>query len=201
MLSFRCVLFLIILSVLSVSPACSNILYDLPKENSAPDMPLIPIEFLDVKVPDKIPEEILSVDMPELPKMALSLIVENHIMLPPADGRISSPYGQRWGRPHQGIDIPLPTGTPIKAARDGVVAHSGTLSDYGKLVEIDHGDGLVTRYAHCSVLAVSAGETVSAGQVIAFAGSTGRSTASHLHFEVLINGVAHNPTKFLFGGF
>ncbi len=101
---------------------------------------------------------------------------------------------------HEGIDFIAETGTPIQAAAAGVVAFAGYHPTYGHLVEVDHGGGLLTRYAHASKLLVKQGEFVKRGGVIAKVGSTGRSTGSHLHFEVRQNGRALNPTPFLRGG-
>ncbi|NJN39882.1 MAG: M23 family metallopeptidase, partial [Gammaproteobacteria bacterium] len=101
---------------------------------------------------------------------------------------------------HEGIDFIAETGTPILAAAAGVVAFAGFHPTYGHLVEIDHGGGLLTRYAHASKLFIKQGEFVKRGAVIANVGSTGRSTGSHLHFEVRQNGRALNPTAFLRGG-
>lgn len=115
----------------------------------------------------------------------------------PLDGRITSRFGPRWGRMHNGLDIAAPKGTPVRAAARGRVVHSGPLGTYGLLVVIDHGGGVETRYAHNSVLLVKAGETVEKGQVIARVGSTGNSTGPHLHFEVLIDGEHEDPEKWL----
>lgn len=101
---------------------------------------------------------------------------------------------------HEGIDFIAETGTPIRAAAAGVVAFAGYHPTYGHLVEVDHGGGLLTRYAHASKLLVKQGEFVKRGAVIAKVGSTGRSTGSHLHFEVRQSGKALNPTAFLRGG-
>lgn len=98
---------------------------------------------------------------------------------------------------HEGIDFMATVGTPIKAAAAGVVVYASLHPQYGNLVEIDHGNGITTRYAHASKLLVSVGEVVKRGQVIAQVGSTGRSTGPHLHFEVRLNGVAQNPNQFL----
>ncbi|MEW5822230.1 MAG: peptidoglycan DD-metalloendopeptidase family protein [Cyanobacteriota bacterium] len=114
----------------------------------------------------------------------------------PASRKISSRYGPRWGGFHPGIDITAPTGTPIVATRDGVVISSGWEGGYGKCVIIDHGNGISTRYAHASALLVSAGQAVTAGQIIARLGSTGWSTGPHLHYEVLVNGRHNNPMSF-----
>ncbi len=98
---------------------------------------------------------------------------------------------------HEGTDFPAPTGTPIVAAASGKVIRANRHPHYGKIVEIDHGNGLTTRYAHNSELLVNDGDLVVSGQVIATVGSTGRSTGPHLHFEVRLNGVAQNPARFL----
>jgi hypothetical protein len=106
---------------------------------------------------------------------------------------VSSVYGPRRGRLHQGIDLAAKTGSPIYAASAGVITYSGWESGYGQSVVIDHGKGLKTRYAHCSKLLIRAGLPVQKGQIIARVGSTGHSTGPHLHFEVLVNGVRKNP--------
>ena len=98
---------------------------------------------------------------------------------------------------HKGIDFEADVGDPVLAVADGVVSFSATRSGYGETVEIDHGNGYVTRYAHNSRLVRQVGELVRAGQVIAKAGSTGRSTGAHVHFEVWQDGVVVNPRKFL----
>jgi len=98
---------------------------------------------------------------------------------------------------HEGIDFIAQTGTPIVAAAYGVVIAAEWHHDFGNMIEIDHGNGIVTRYGHTSVMHVKAGDIVKRGQMIAEVGSTGRSTGSHLHFEVRFNGVAQNPARFL----
>ncbi|MDP2829528.1 MAG: M23 family metallopeptidase [Sulfuricellaceae bacterium] len=98
---------------------------------------------------------------------------------------------------HEGVDFTTGTGTPIKAAAGGKVATSEYHPQYGNMVAIDHGNGLTTRYAHASKILVKVGDIVLQGQKIAEVGSTGRSTGSHLHFEVLNNGVPQNPAKYL----
>ena len=94
---------------------------------------------------------------------------------------------------HRGTDIPAPEGTPILAAHSGTVIISGWNNSYGNQVLLDNGAGLSTRYAHMTAVAVSAGETVTAGQVIGYVGNTGDSTGFHLHFEVMQDGVRVNP--------
>lgn len=115
----------------------------------------------------------------------------------PTNGRISSKFGTRWGRLHAGIDIANSKGTPIYAAASGTVTFSGYSGNYGKMVKISHGNGLETRYAHMSSIAVSKGSSVKKGQLIGYMGSTGNSTGSHLHFEVRVNGKAVNPLNYL----
>ena len=102
----------------------------------------------------------------------------------PTKGVFTSGYGWRWGRMHKGIDIANNVGTPIFAAKDGVVAFAGWSSGYGYLVEMSHGDGSSTRYAHNSRLLVRKGQMVPQGSRISLMGSTGRSTGPHLHFEI-----------------
>jgi murein DD-endopeptidase MepM/ murein hydrolase activator NlpD len=121
----------------------------------------------------------------------------------PVQGAIASGFGFRLdpftGRAalHTGLDFPSPVGTPIVAAAGGVVVNLDPHPQYGNVVELDHGSGLVTRYAHASKRLVQVGEIVKRGQLIAQVGNTGRSTGPHLHFEVLIDGVPQNPAKFL----
>ncbi len=98
---------------------------------------------------------------------------------------------------HEGVDFVADVGTPVLAAASGKVVFAGEHPQYGKMVEIDHGNGLVTRYAHASELNVSEGDLVLRGQRVATVGSTGRSTGPHLHFEVRLNGVPQNPARFL----
>lgn len=115
----------------------------------------------------------------------------------PTSGVLTSRYGYRWGRTHTGIDIGASTGTSIKAAAGGTVIFSGWKGTLGKMVVVSHGNGIQTYYAHCSSLLVSAGQKVSAGQLIAKVGSTGRSTGPHLHFEIRVNGSSINPQSYI----
>lgn len=115
----------------------------------------------------------------------------------PVSGIVTSRYGYRWGSTHTGIDIGAPSGTSIKAAAGGTVIFSGWKGSYGKMIVVSHGNGIQTYYAHCSSLLVSSGQTVSAGQVIAKVGSTGRSTGPHLHFEIRVNGSTINPQSYI----
>jgi murein DD-endopeptidase MepM/ murein hydrolase activator NlpD len=115
----------------------------------------------------------------------------------PVSGPVTSPFGWRWGRMHEGIDIAVPTGTPVHAAQSGRVIFAGWMGGYGNLVVIDHGGGLATAYGHNSSIAAGNGQSVAQGQVIAYAGSTGNSTGPHLHFEVRVNGAAVDPLGYL----
>ncbi len=122
---------------------------------------------------------------------------------PVRSGWVSSYYGMRrdpfHGRPafHPGIDFAASRGTEIRSAAAGMVEYAGNKHGYGLMVQIRHGNGYQTRYGHASKLLVRSGQMVKRGEVIAQVGSTGRSTAPHLHFEVLKNGKAANPLKFL----
>ena len=123
----------------------------------------------------------------------------------PVIGPVGSGFGFRndpfSGRAalHTGLDFPADIGTPILAAAGGMVVSSEPHPAYGNQVEIDHGNGLLTRYAHASKLLVKTGDLVKRGQLVALVGNSGRSTGPHLHFEVLIEGVPQNPARFLAG--
>ncbi len=108
----------------------------------------------------------------------------------------SDPF-QGTARMHAGVDIPGPVGTPIFATADGIIAHADRQGGYGNLVEVNHGKGIATRYGHLSKILVADGARVTRGQLIGLMGSTGRSTGSHLHYEVRIDGHAVNPVPFL----
>ena len=118
----------------------------------------------------------------------------------PTTGVVTSPYGLRWGGSdfHPGMDIANDMGTPIVATADGVVDYAGwNAGGYGNMVDIDHGNGIMTRYGHASQVVVSAGQYVKRGQLIAYMGSTGFSTGPHVHYEVIINGQRVNPISYL----
>jgi hypothetical protein len=110
---------------------------------------------------------------------------------------VSSPFGQRWGRLHSGIDLRAPRGTPVKASSHGRVIFSGRKSGYGKIIIIAHAGGVETTYAHNSRNLVVVGQRVKKGKVIAKVGRTGNATGYHLHFEIRRRGKAINPKRYL----
>lgn len=128
-------------------------------------------------------------------------------LMVPSSAPINGPVGSGFGfrndpfsdRPalHTGLDFPAEVGTPILAAAGGMVVSTAAHPAYGNLVEIDHGNGLLTRYAHASKVLVKAGDLVKRAQPVATVGTSGRSTGPHLHFEVLVEGVPQNPARFL----
>jgi murein DD-endopeptidase MepM/ murein hydrolase activator NlpD len=114
----------------------------------------------------------------------------------PVSGVVTSGFGWRWGRMHEGIDISAPTGTAVRAAASGSIVFAGWMGGYGQLVVIDHGNGLATAYAHLSSIWIGGG-SVSQGQGVGAVGCTGSCTGSHLHFEVRVNGSAVDPMGYL----
>ena len=137
-------------------------------------------------------ERIINTSKPSAKVLGIGLIK-------PVSGIITSRFGARASGNHKGLDIATSTGTPIAAAAAGKVTFSGWDSyGLGNCVKISHGNGVVTVYGHCSKLYVTTGESVSAGEVIAAVGSTGNSTGPHLHLEIRVNGVAHNPQLYLY---
>ncbi len=123
--------------------------------------------------------------------------------LRPCRGRVTAGYGYRRSpfnnrrEIHKGMDIAGPSGTPIVATADGVVSFVGRRKDFGRVIEVDHGRGLITRYAHCKKIMKKLGSKVKRGETIALMGSSGRSTGSHLHYEVRLNGIPLDPSKFI----
>ena len=115
----------------------------------------------------------------------------------PVNGPVSSPFGQRWGRLHAGVDIPAPAGTPIRAAASGRVNLMGPTGGYGNYTCIGHGGGISTCYAHQLRFGTSSGASVKQGQVIGYVGNTGNSFGNHLHFEVRANGSPVDPLGYL----
>ncbi len=130
-------------------------------------------------------------------------IIKTGTLVPPTyvwpvyGGSISSYFGYRWGRLHEGIDIYKPSGSAVFASCGGVVDSAGWMGGYGYCVVLRHPDGKKTRYAHLSSISVSTGQSVDQYQNIGLVGSTGRSTGPHLHFEVIVNGVPQNPLSYL----
>jgi murein DD-endopeptidase MepM/ murein hydrolase activator NlpD len=115
----------------------------------------------------------------------------------PTEGKVTSEFGLRHGRPHKGIDIANKTGTPIYAVMDGVVLFSGRQNGYGSVIIVEHPDFIMTVYAHNEINLVREGDKVLQGQQIATMGATGNATGPHLHFEYRIKGNAINPRKVL----
>ena len=115
----------------------------------------------------------------------------------PVHGVLTSGFGWRWGRMHEGIDIAVSNGTPVVAAKAGVVIVAGWMGGYGNLVVVDHGGGVSTAYGHNTSVTVGVGQQVAQGQLIAYSGNTGHSTGPHVHFEVRINGGAVDPMGYL----
>lgn len=124
-------------------------------------------------------------------------ISEEKNFINPTEGVLTSDYGMRDGRSHNGVDIGADAGTEICAADGGEVTYAGNMSGYGKYIVIDHHNGYETAYAHCSDLLVEVGENVSRGQIIAHMGSTGNSSGPHLHFEVKHCGEFCDPLDFV----
>lgn len=120
--------------------------------------------------------------------------------------RYTSPFGirtdpfRRNHSFHSGIDLAAPVGTPVHATADATVSRAGLATGYGNLIQLDHGAGIETRYGHLSYIAVAPGQHVKRGEVIGLVGSTGRSTGSHLHYEVRLAGRAINPLSFMAPG-
>ena len=115
----------------------------------------------------------------------------------PVHGVLTSGFGWRWGRMHEGVDIAVSNGTPVVAAKAGVVIVAGWMGGYGNLVVVDHGGGVATAYGHNTSVTVGVGQQVAQGQLIAYSGNTGHSTGPHVHFEVRINGGAVDPMGYL----
>ena len=115
----------------------------------------------------------------------------------PVHGVVTSGFGWRWGRMHEGIDIAVPNGTPVVSAAGGTVIVAGWMGGYGNLVVVDHGNGLATAYGHNTTVTVGVGQSLAQGQLIAYSGNTGHSTGPHVHFEVRVNGAAVDPFGYL----
>lgn len=178
---------------------------------SAPDMEADPRESIDpARLDQDLDKLTLEASAQEEALQALTGYFEDRQALLasapsiwPVRGWISSDFGYRidpftaQGRGHHGLDIAIAQGTPIVAPADGTVVYSATSAGYGKVIVLDHGNGIKTRYGHLHKAEVRVGERVKRGQLIAQVGNTGRSTGPHLHYEVRINGVPENPRKFI----
>lgn len=123
--------------------------------------------------------------------------VQSGFIWPITGGLTTDEFGSRWGGFHSGLDIAVPTGTPAHAVKSGVVIFSGWDAGFGYCVKIDHGDGVVTRYAHASAILVTKGQKVQQGDTVIRVGNTGNSTGPHLHFEVIVDGTPQNPRNYL----
>ena len=160
----------------------------------------------------KIIDDIAAVRKEKLNKLAqaneeLRVALRQHRILqahqyayiwPVKDGDLTSKYGRRWGRHHDGIDIAAPSGSGVRAAKAGKVIYSGSgLRGYGNMIVLNHGGGFRTVYAHNKKNLVTRGDYVRQGQMIALIGSTGRSSGPHVHFEVRQGSRPYNPLHFL----
>lgn len=134
--------------------------------------------------------------VPVISSVGNKMVTLNSALHTPTIGWLTSSFGVRDGVMHKGIDLAANLGTPVEAALDGKVSFSGILKGYGKVVKVNHGNGMETIYAHCNKLYVNSGEEVKRGDHIADVGSTGDSTGPHLHFEVKINGNPVDPLKY-----
>jgi murein DD-endopeptidase MepM/ murein hydrolase activator NlpD len=118
-------------------------------------------------------------------------------LLWPVSGYVTSGFGWRWGRMHEGVDIGASGGAPIQASAGGSVIYAGWMGGYGNLVVVDHGNGVATAYAHMSALGVGVGQAVAPGQTLGYVGCTGHCFGDHLHFEVRVNGAPYDPLGYL----
>ncbi len=169
--------------------------YDMPKQELDEGLDQLDEQFKASGEQLSVLESLLfnrQLDMNAVPSRAP---INNSYITSGFGGRADPILGGRQN--HKGIDFDARTGDPVLAVADGVVSYSGSRSGYGNTVEVDHGNGYVTRYAHNSRLTRKVGSLVRAGEEIAKAGSTGRSTGAHVHFEVWQNGRVVNPRKFL----
>jgi murein DD-endopeptidase MepM/ murein hydrolase activator NlpD len=155
------------------SPTSPEIEENVPVENTAP-------------APDKARKKTVKTASKNL-----------NFLKPVVDAFVSSHFGVRWGKMHDGVDLAANAGAPIHAAEGGKITFSGWKGGYGNFVTIDHGSGYVTRYGHASALLVKKGQVVKRGQTIALVGSTGHSTGPHLHFEVVSKGKFQNPLAYI----
>ncbi|WP_220720283.1 M23 family metallopeptidase [Agarivorans litoreus] len=184
-------------------PPMGGPMLDIQDTSHKPDSLFLDLSLLEQQVEDKKK----SLNLLESWQQSHHLVNSSYISGWPAKGPgiwISSPFGTRIDpftkrkARHKGVDIAGKEGTKIRSVGAGVVVWAGSRFGYGNLVEIEHGNGMVTRYAHAKAVLVKEGDVVSKGDEIALMGSTGRSTGSHVHFEVLKNGRPLNPSKFIY---
>ena len=150
-------------------------------------------ETAEPEIIKKKKDKIILVGTAERPKTAAT----GTFIVPLDHYVVTSEWGGRWGRMHEGMDLAAPTGTPIHASDGGKIIKANYWSGHGLCVEIDHGNGVITRYSHCSAVFVNIGDLVYQGQHIANVGNTGHSFGSHCHFEVRVNGTSQNPRKYI----
>ena len=150
-------------------------------------------EVIEEKIIEEAIPSVIVVGTKELPPKRAT----GSFRRPISGGRLTSGFGPRWGSFHAGVDLATSYGTPIYASDGGKVIFAGWNSSYGKTVKIDHGNGFVTWYAHCSSINVTVGTKVAKGDRIAAIGSTGYSTGPHVHFEIRKNGKAQNPMNYI----
>ncbi len=159
------------------------------------------LEVAKLNIEHKVSKTIKEIEEQEAEKNAIADINGIKLATIPVTGTISSRYGvsSRIRRSnHTGLDIAAITGTPIKVMADGVVTNASYSGSYGKLIKVDHGNGVETWYAHTSKMYVKKGQEVKAGDIIAEVGSTGNSTGPHLHLEIRLNGEHINPQKYVY---
>ncbi len=144
-----------------------------------------------------LPAQMPTLKLSNRPMRKTAYAMPSNRFIWPTHGELSSKFGRRWGTFHNGIDISSSFGTPIKSAAPGRVIYSGQESGYGKLLIIYHGEAYSTVYAHASQLIAKKGDFVRRGQIVAYVGSTGRSTGPHLHFEIRKHKEAQNPLDYL----
>jgi murein DD-endopeptidase MepM/ murein hydrolase activator NlpD len=164
--------------------------------------PLTPIQFSTMGVADPSTARANAI-LDELDRINLYRIAIEQVpvSMPVQDSfRWTSGFGPRWGRMHEGVDLAGPVGTPIYSTADGVVSFAGWASGYGRLIKIQHANGLETRYAHLNAIRVEVGQRVSRGDRIGDMGNSGRSTGPHLHYEIRVGGQPLNPMIYIEAG-
>lgn len=169
--------------------------------NNSDEVKTNDLEVAKLDIENKVSETIKEIEEQEAEKNAIADINGIKLATIPVTGTISSRYGvsSRIRKSnHTGLDIAATTGTPIKVMANGVVTNASYSGSYGKLIKVDHGNGVETWYAHTSKMYVKKGQEVKAGDIIAEVGSTGNSTGPHLHLEIRLNGEHINPQKYVY---